>query len=148
MPVSTTSPSTGQAPAKRVSGNTSDTGATAEPAPDPAPDCAIQSIGEVFKALSNEHRLRIMGWLMNPIESFPGETNCDLETEGVCVTALTAKTGLTQPSVTNHMHLLQQAGLVTSSRRRNWVFYKPQRERFHDVIDALKILASKAPDHH
>ena len=117
------------------------------PVNEQSPDCAIQSIGEVFKALSNEHRLRIMGWLMNPAEAFPGAAGGDVVSEGVCVTSLTEKTGLTQPSVTNHMHLLQQAGLVTSSRRRNWVFYKPNRERFHDVIAALRMLASKAPDH-
>lgn len=111
------------------------------------PDCAIQSIGEVFKALSNEHRLNIMGWLMNPAENFEARVDGDAEGEGICVTTLTAKTGLTQPSVTNHMHILQQAGLVSSSRRRNWVFYKPNRERFHDVIEALEVLASKAPDH-
>ncbi len=117
------------------------------PAREQSADCAIQSIGEVFKALSNEHRLRIMGWLMNPAEAFAGLPGADMVSEGVCVTSLTEKTGLTQPSVTNHMHLLQQAGLVTSTRRRNWVFYKPNRERFHDVIAALRMLASKAPDH-
>lgn len=112
------------------------------------PDCAIQSIGEIFKALSNEHRLRIMGWLMNPKANFPPQPDGDLVEDGVCVAYLTDKTGLTQPSVTNHMHLLQQAGLVSSQRRKNWVFYKPKREAFHQVIEALKMLASKAPDHH
>jgi len=112
------------------------------------PECAIESIGEIFKALSNEHRLRIMGWLMNPRDSFPPQPGGDPLDEGVCVAALTKKTGLTQPSVTNHMHLLQQAGLVSSHRRKNWVFYKPEPDTFHQVIEALKVLASKAPDHH
>ena len=107
-------------------------------------ECEIQDIGEVFKALSNEHRLSIMGWLMNPLESFPNQKEGDPLREGVCVTAITAKTGLTQPSVTNHMHILQQAGLVTPSRRRNWVFYKPNHARFQEVIHALKMLAAKA----
>ncbi len=107
-------------------------------------ECAIQDIGEVFKALSNEHRLSIMGWLMNPLDSFPDQGEGDPVREGICVTAITAKTGLTQPSVTNHMHILQQAGLVTPSRRRNWVFYKPNHARFQEVIQALKMLASKA----
>ncbi len=115
--------------------------------PSETSECAIQSIGEIFKALSNEHRLRIMGWLMNPHASFPPQPDGDLVEDGVCVAYLTRKTGLTQPSVTNHMHLLQQAGLVTSRRKKNWVFYKPKPERFHEVISALKILASKAPDH-
>ncbi|HGG05270.1 MAG TPA: transcriptional regulator [Aliiroseovarius sp.] len=112
------------------------------------PECAFEAIGETFKALSNEHRLRIMGWLMNPNASFPAQKDGDLVEDGVCVTLLTDKTGLTQPSVTNHMHLLQKAGLVSSKRKKNWVFYKPQPEKFHEVIGALKVLASKAPDHH
>ena len=102
--------------------------------------------GEIFRALSNEHRLRIMGWLMNPHDAFPPQPCGDLEEDGVCVAYLTEKTGLTQPSVTNHMHILQQAGLVTSKRRKNWVFYKPNPERFREVIAALEGLARKAPD--
>lgn len=109
-------------------------------------DCAIQSIGEIFKALSNEHRLRIMGWLMNPRPNFPPQPDGDLVEDGVCVAYLTEKTGLTQPSVTNHMQLLQQAGLVSSKRKKNWVLYKPEPERFHEAITALRMLASKAPN--
>lgn len=87
-----------------------------------------------------------MGWLMNPTEEFPPQPYGDLVREGVCVTSLTAKTGLTQPSVTNHMHILQQAGLVTSKRIKNWVLYKPDPAKFQQVIDALKMLARRAPD--
>jgi ArsR family transcriptional regulator len=108
--------------------------------------CDLQAIGEIFKALSNEHRLRIMGWLMNPTDAFPPQPHGDMIEDGVCVTALTRKTGLTQPSVTNHMHLLQQAGLVRAKRVKNWVFYKPSPERFREVIAALEVLASRAPD--
>lgn len=109
--------------------------------------CALETVGETFKALSNEHRLRIMGWLMNPLEAFGPQQDGDLVEDGVSVTALTEKTGLTQPSVTNHMHLLQQAGLVRSKRVKNWVFYRPEPERFRQVIAALETLAARAPDH-
>ncbi len=111
------------------------------------PECAIEYVGDIFKALSNEHRLRIMGWLMNPRANFPPQPNGDLVEDGVCVAYLTEKCGLTQPSVTNHMQLLQQAGLVSAQRHKNWVLYKPRHEAFHQAIDALKNLASKAPNH-
>lgn len=110
--------------------------------------CSLEDVGETFKALSNEHRLRIMGWLMSPRENFPPHEGGDLVEDGVSVQALTEKTGLTQPSVTNHMHLLQQAGLVRSKRVKNWVLYKAEPGRFREVIDALKTLASRAPDSH
>ncbi len=139
-------PSPAPSPAEAAIGPAADQSAAASaggPVVDPK-ECAVHSIGEVFKALSNEHRLSIMGWLMNPLESFPAQSNGDPLREGICVTAITAKTGLTQPSVTNHMHILQQAGLVSASRRRNWVFYRPNHARFQEVIEALKMLAAKA----
>lgn len=108
--------------------------------------CTLEGVNDIFKALSNEHRLRIMGWLMNPVGEFPDQVEGDPVADGVCVAALTRKTGLTQPSVTNHLHILQQAGLVRSRRVKNWVYYRPNPARFHEAIEALEELASRAPD--
>lgn len=108
--------------------------------------CTLEEAQVIFKALSNEHRLQIMGWLMNPTEAFDEEPDGDRLRDGVSVSALTEKTGLTQPSVSNHMHILQQAGLVSSRRIKNWVFYRAEPARFRQVIAALEKLAAQAPD--
>jgi len=56
--------------------------------------------------------------------------------DGVCVGRIVDKVGLSQPTVTSHMKLLESAGLVSSKRIKNWVFYKPNREE-------IKLLFSK-----
>ncbi len=108
--------------------------------------CAnIDAISEILRALSNEHRLRIMGWLMHPRESFPPQAAGDLVKDGVCVGAITKKIGLSQPTVTNHMHVLAEAGLVSARRNKNWVFYKPVPNRCKTALAALKGLAGLTP---
>ena len=101
-------------------------------------ESGIESTNTVLRALSNEHRLRIMAWIMNPEVNFPPQKDGDLVQDGVCVGFITEKTGLSQPTVTSHMKILASAGLVSSKQIKNWVFYKPQRERFKTAITALQ----------
>ena len=61
----------------------------------------------------------------------------DLVEDGVCVGFITQKIGLSQPTVTEHMQVLAEAGLVTSKRIKNWVFYKPDRVRMTATLAAL-----------
>ena len=79
---------------------------------------------DVFQALANEHRLRILNWLADPARHFRPQQVADLVEDGVCVAFLTEKSGLSQPTVTRHMQILTRCGLVSSKRVKNWVFYK------------------------
>jgi len=78
----------------------------------------------VLNALANGHRLKIIGWLADPKENFPEQRDADLIEDGVCVGFITDKTGLSQPTVTTHMQVLARAGLVTSKKVKNWVYYR------------------------
>ncbi len=80
---------------------------------------------EVLKALSNENRLQIMKWISSPRDHFPQQRDGDLVDDGVCVGFITQKIGLSQPTVTSHMKVLEAAGLVQARSIKNWVFYKP-----------------------
>lgn len=51
-----------------------------------------------------------------------GQSGC-----GVCVALITQKIGLKQPTVTAHIKILAEAGLVDHKQIKNWVFYKPDR---------------------
>ncbi len=97
----------------------------------------IESTSTILRALSNEHRLRIMMWIMHPETHFPPQQDGDLVKDGVCVGFITDKIGLTQPTVTSHMKVLAKAGLVTSKPIKNWVFYKPQRANFKAALTSL-----------
>ena len=91
----------------------------------------------VLKALSNEKRLLIMEWISSPREHFPPQVDGDLVEDGVCVRFITDKIGLSQPTVTSHMRILENAGLVTSKQIKNWVFYKPNPEIVSTLIRQL-----------
>lgn len=92
---------------------------------------------ETLKALSNENRLQILKWILAPTEHFPPQRDGDLINDGVCVGYITQKIGLSQPTVTSHMKVLSEVGLVTSKQIKNWVFYRPDRERIHRALALL-----------
>jgi len=98
----------------------------------------------VFKALSNRHRLQIMMWLVDPEEHFPQQEYGDLMDDGVCVGFITQKTGLKQPTVTHHMQILIEAGLVSSKQIKNWVFFKPVSDQIDDIHNVVNILGNKS----
>ncbi len=81
----------------------------------------------LLKALANKKRLQILEWLLSPVENFPPQHDGDLIKDGVCISYITDKLGISQPTVTAHMKVLGEAGLVTSKQIKNWVFYKPNR---------------------
>ena len=65
-----------------------------------------------FKALGDPVRLQLLA----RIASHPdGEA---------CVCDLTPGFDLTGPTISHHLKVLRESGLVTSVRRRTWVYYK------------------------
>lgn len=90
-----------------------------------------------LRALSNPRRLTITRWLADPTNHFPPQIDGDLIEDGVCVGFITRKIGLSQPAVTEHMQVLAQAGLVTSKKIKNWVFYKLDADQLANLLGAL-----------
>ena len=82
------------------------------------------ALQDALNALSNRHRLTILIWLTDPERHFPPQRDGDLVEDGVCVGFITEKIGLSQPTVTTHMQALAKAGLVSSKKIKNWVYYK------------------------
>jgi ArsR family transcriptional regulator len=73
-------------------------------------------LSAMFKALGDPVRLR----LLSMIASGPGGE--------VCVCDLTPAFDLSQPTISHHLKLLRQAGLVDSERRGTWVYYRVRPE--------------------
>ena len=94
-------------------------------------------MADIFRALGNEHRLVIVEWLSDPRSHFPEQQDGDLVEDGVCVGFITEKIGLSQPTVTGHLQNLAKAGIVTSKRIKNWVFYKLDRQRMDEATAML-----------
>lgn len=89
---------------------------------------------EALKALANERRLAILGWLKDPRTHFQAQPDGDLVEDGVCAMLIAEKLGITQATLSEHMRVLVQAGLVRRKRIKQWIFYRRDEGR----IDALK----------
>ncbi|MVO16386.1 ArsR/SmtB family transcription factor [Parasedimentitalea huanghaiensis] len=96
-----------------------------------------------LRALATPQRTKIMDWLLDPRAHFPPQIDGDLVDDGVCVGAITDKTGLSQPTVTSHMKTLEAAGLVSSQKIKNWVFYKADRSALADLGKAFGSAANR-----
>jgi DNA-binding transcriptional ArsR family regulator len=82
----------------------------------------------VFKALSNPTRLKILSWLKEPAEHF-GEQADPFEEVGVCVKQIQEKAAISQSTASQLLATLQRAGLVTSTRRGQWTYYRRDEAR-------------------
>ncbi len=87
-----------------------------------------------LKAVANERRLQILDWLKHPVRHFPKQTDGDLIADGVCAVLIADKLGITPATLSEHMRVLVQSGLVNSKRIKQWTFYR----RNEDNIAALK----------
>ena len=69
----------------------------------------LKNIEKIIKALADKNRLRMI-YLLN-------------EKRDLCVCEITGIIGLSQPTISSHLRLLENAGLVESSKDGLWVNY-------------------------
>jgi ArsR family transcriptional regulator len=79
---------------------------------EPIGESAAAGLAQVFKALGDPVRLR----LLSLIGAHQGGE--------VCVCDLTTAFDLTQPTISHHLKVLREAGIITSERRGTWVYYR------------------------
>ena len=96
------------------------------------PDLAL-----VLRALANERRLQILEWLRQPRRHFPPQVDGDLVGDGVCTVFIADKLGVSQPTVSEHLKILSQAGLLSAKRVKQWTFYKRDEARIAKLKAAM-----------
>lgn len=94
---------------------------------------------EILKALAHPKRLEILAWLKTPDTYFAGQEH-PLEF-GVCAGQIEKRCALSQSTVSSHLATLQRAGLVTTKKIGQWVFFKRDDEKIaaflHHINGAL-----------
>jgi ArsR family transcriptional regulator len=95
------------------------------------------SISGPLRALANDRRLLILEWLKDPQAHFPAQIDGDLVKDGVCGVLIAEKLGVSQPTVSEHMKILSQAGLVRARRIRQWTFYQRDESRIRQLKKAF-----------
>jgi DNA-binding transcriptional ArsR family regulator len=94
-------------------------------------------IADVLRALANERRLLILEWLKEPRAHFPPQIDGDLVKDGVCGVLIAEKLGVSQPTVSEHLKILSQVGLLQGKRIKQWTFYKRDESRIKEVKRAI-----------
>lgn len=75
-----------------------------------------EQLAAIFRALGDPGRLRLLSFLAAQPD---GEA---------CVCNLTEPLGLSQPTVSHHLKVLTEAGLLERERRATWIYYRLRLE--------------------
>ena len=89
-------------------------------------DDQAEATAQVFKALADPHRIKIV----NLLATSP---------EPVCVCEFTEPLGLSQPTVSHHLKKLTQAGLLEREQRGTWAYYSLRRDALGGLAAALDL---------
>jgi ArsR family transcriptional regulator len=89
----------------------------------PLEAAAAAKLAERFRALADPTRVAIVNRLSGADE--------------LCVCDLTAAFDLAQPTISHHLKILRNAGLVESSRRGTWAYYRLVPETVEALRGAL-----------
>jgi ArsR family transcriptional regulator len=96
------------------------------------------TLADAFKVLSDPARLQLLSCIAAQPD---GEA---------CVCDLVEPLGVGQPTVSHHLKVLNQAGLVDREKRGTWVFYKVVPDRLESLRSALAPLtpasSAKVPE--
>lgn len=86
-----------------------------------------------FKALSDPIRLQLLSSVASHAS---GEA---------CVCDISAGVAVSQPTISHHLKVLREAGLLTAQRRASWVYYAVVPEALSALSTLLSVHADAAP---
>jgi ArsR family transcriptional regulator len=90
-----------------------------------------EALAIAFKAIADPGRLRLLSFVASqPVVE-------------ACVCQLIGPLGLAQPTVSHHLKVLTEAGLLARERRGTWMFYRLVPERVEALREALALPAEK-----
>lgn len=82
-------------------------------------------LAAMFRVLGEPARLQ----LLSLIAAQPGQE--------ACVCELTEPLGLSQPTISHHLKVMYEAGLLQKERRGNWIYYQLVGDRLEQLRVAL-----------
>jgi ArsR family transcriptional regulator len=89
-------------------------------------DEAAETLARMFKALSDPTRVKLLSMIAAASDN------------GACACDMTEPVGLSQPTVSHHLKLLVDAGLVTREQRGKWAYYRVAPDVLGSLAAALR----------
>ena len=93
----------------------------------PSTEAELAQSAAVFKALSDPTRLRILKAVSHMSE--------------MCECTIVPVFGLSQPTISYHLKVLREAGLITSQRRGQWVYHQVNQKALLTTVRRLSEIA-------
>jgi len=94
-------------------------------AADPLSEVEARDMAQIFGALSDPARLRMLSMIAAQDE--------------VCSCALEEPLGKSQPTISHHTRILSEAGLIVGERRGRWMWWRVVPERLQEVARLLSV---------
>ncbi|MBJ7609438.1 MAG: helix-turn-helix transcriptional regulator [Candidatus Dormibacteraeota bacterium] len=98
-----------------------------QPVAAPLSDARVDELSAIYRALGDPTRVQIVHILAAAAEP-------------VCVCDFTAAFDLGQPTISHHLSKLRDAGIVTSTKRGVWAFYKLNAAMTSAARDAIQLI--------
>ncbi|MDH7445583.1 ArsR/SmtB family transcription factor [Aquimarina sp. 2201CG14-23] len=92
---------------------------------------------EINKALGNATRLDILKWLKDPASNFPPHSELGHFDFGVCGQYIKDKSGLSQPTISHYLAIMNKAGLLTPTRHGKWTYFKRNEQTIQEYIKQI-----------
>ena len=90
----------------------------------------VKRTAVIFKAFCDENRIKILQLLQG---------------DEKCACKLLEELNITQPTLSHHMKILCDAGLVTSRKAGKWIYYTRQAETLDRIGACLQALGHTTP---
>ncbi|MBF4510393.1 MAG: winged helix-turn-helix transcriptional regulator [Aeromicrobium sp.] len=93
-----------------------------------------EQLDSALKALASSQRREIVRFLL---ERSGDEAKTCCRTDEVCACKLSERLGLVASTISHHMGVLRDAGIVTARKDGTWVYYTVQREVLRAVAASI-----------
>ena len=87
--------------------------------------------------MANDRRLLILRSRKALKKHFSPQVDGDLVDDGVCGSFIADKLGVSRPTVSEHLGVLTQAGMLRGKRIKQWTFYERDEERIVALRDMI-----------
>lgn len=94
-------------------------------------------LDEIFKALASERRREILR-ILGASTPEPGKTCCG--PDEICACKLSDRFGLAPSTISHHMSILCESGLVSARKDGLWTYYTLRRDALEEAVVELKQL--------
>ncbi len=98
----------------------------------------LKLVTEIGKCLSNRTRIQILEWLKEPGKNFPPHETLKHFNDGVCVTYIQEKAGLSQSTISTYLTNMEKCGLLILTRHGKWSYLKRNEETIVKYTEFLK----------